>query len=51
MSLLKLHHISLRIVAVAYAITLKGPLTLRRIHSAPEVRHRAPRGRNAFHVA
>ena len=47
MSLLKLHHISFRIVAVAYAITLKDPLTLRWIHSASEVKHRAPRSGNA----
>jgi hypothetical protein len=30
MSFLKLHHISFRIVAVAYAMPLKDPLTLRR---------------------
>ncbi len=50
MSLLKLHHISLRSVAVAYAIPLKDPLTLRRVNSASEAKHRAPRSGNAFHV-
>ena len=42
MSLLKLHHISFRIVAVAYPMPLKDPLTLRRINTTSEVKHRAP---------
>jgi hypothetical protein len=50
MSLLKLHHISFRIVAVAYTMPLKDPLTLRWINSASEVKHCAPRSGNAFHV-
>ena len=43
MSFLKLHHISFRIVAVAYAMPLKDPLTLRRTNTTSEVKHRAPR--------
>ena len=50
MSFLKLHHISFRIVAVAYAMPLKDPLTLRRINTTSEVNHRAPHSGNAFHV-
>ena len=50
MSFLKLHDISFRIVAVAYTMSLKDPLTLRRINSTSEVKHYAPRSRNAFHV-
>ena len=41
MSFLKLHHISFRIVAVAYPMPLKDPLTLRRINTTSEVKHRA----------
>ena len=50
MSFLKLHHISFRIVAVAYAMPLKDPLTLRRINTPSEVKHRAPHIGNAFNV-
>jgi hypothetical protein len=50
MSFLKLHHISFRIVAVAYAMPLKDPLPLRRINTTSEVKHRAPHSGNAFHV-
>jgi hypothetical protein len=48
--LLKLHHISFRIVAVAYTMALKYPLTRRQINSASEVKRCAPRSGNAFHV-
>lgn len=50
MSLLTLHHISFRIVAVAYAMPLEDLLALRRINAASEVEHSAPHSRNAFHV-
>ena len=50
MSFLKLHDISFRIVAVAYPMPLKDPLTLRRINTTSEVKHRAPHSGNAFHV-
>ena len=43
MSFLKLHDISFRIVAVAYPMPLKDPLTLRRTNTTSEVKHRAPR--------
>ena len=50
MPLLKLHHISFRILAVAYAMPLKDPLALRRINTTSEGTHCAPRSRNALHV-
>ncbi len=50
MSLLKLHHISFRIVTVAYAMPLKDPFALRRINDTSEVKHRAPRSGNTFHI-
>ena len=48
MSLLKLHHISFRIVAVAYAMPLEDPFALRR--TRPLSRPALP-NRSSYHMA